>query len=114
MAEMYTSKQNYMINVTEVRGTPLIVLNAYEAFIFLFGFFMLKILLWVFKPMCNNKKNIPTLEATPVNTWLNNILNTTPTSRSSHSTFEPSDDSDEENEDIELATRRNVGRVSDT
>ena len=113
MAEIYTSKQNYMINVTEVRGTPLIVINAYETFLFLFGFFMLKMLSWVFKPLCQHKKNIPTLEATPVNTWLNNILNT-PTSRSSHSTFEPSDSDVEENDDIELATRRNVGRDSDT
>lgn len=56
MAEIYTSKENYMINVTEVRGTPLIVINAYETFIFLFGFFMLKMLSWSLNHYVNIKK----------------------------------------------------------
>lgn len=112
MVELYSQKKTYMVNITEIRGTPLIVINAYESLLFFLGLLILKIFSWLFKQMCKNKKNIPTLEATPINNWLNNIM-ITPTSRSSHSTFEASDSDDEENEDIELATRRNTGRESD-
>lgn len=101
--ERYASNQNYMVNVTEVRGTPLIVINAYESLLFLIGFYVVKWLAWILKPICRENKNgLPLIEARPI-AWLNENFNfNTPTSqssRSSHSTFELSD-SDEET-DIE-------------
>ena len=109
--EMYIQNKNYIVNVTEIRGTPLIIVDAYTGFLLCFIIFIMKIFSWIFKPMCKKNKNIPTLEATPINNWLNNVMNT-PTSRSSHSTFEPSEDSEGEN-DVELAPRNNAGRDSD-
>tara|TARA_X000000950_G_C13670686_1_gene559824 strand:- start:149 stop:535 length:387 start_codon:yes stop_codon:yes gene_type:complete len=101
--EKYSSNQNYIVNVTEVRGTPLIVISAYECLLLLVGFYIIKWLAWILKPICTEKKDgLPLVNARPIRGWLNENFNftNTPTSqasRNSHSAFELSD-SDEERE----------------
>lgn len=86
------------INVTEIRGVPLIVVSAYDALFVVMGVIFIKWVGLVFKAVCQNKEDdAPLAHAHPIRQWLHDALTPTSATRSHElSTFASGSDSESE------------------
>lgn len=88
------------INVTEIRGMPLIVVNFYEAVLVILLLFFLKWMHLCFKHTCcmetDNQGNMAITTAEPVRRWIEWAGTPSSTSQRSHQSLEDSDTDTEE------------------
>ena len=89
------------INVTEIRGVPLIVVSAYDALFVIMGLIFIKWVGLVFKAVCEKKDDdAPVAHAHPIRQWLHDALTPTSATRSHElSTFGSGSDSEPDEEE---------------
>ena len=89
------------INVTEIRGVPLIVVSAYDALFVVMGLIFFKWLSLFFKAICEKKEeDAPLAHAHPIRQWLHDALTPTSATRSHElSSFGSGSDSEADEEE---------------
>jgi len=132
---MSNTNRPYYLNITEIRGMPLIVINAYQGLIFILFLVFIRWMVFAIEHVCKRQHAghadpIATAHAvmTPLRRWINSPMSSRRSTQASESFFDDSSVESKEDDtpmgsptasetrDIDStgadATRANEGRVS--